>query len=77
MLHGVIVHRYPNIDNASWSELVQILTSQGEVFSSNDLDSCLEALLGDQAASILQDIGNFSESFGSVILGFEDVAQEG
>ena len=55
-----------------WSDLRRLLTSEGEVLSANDLESCLNALLGDDARKLDETFLVNAAKFSEEILGFED-----
>jgi len=48
------------------------LTSEGEVLSANDLESCLSALLGDDSHRLDENFLVSAAKFSEDILGFED-----
>ena len=59
--------------DVSWSNIEKLLTSEGEVFSRDDLGYCLTALVGSDtnaAEMASYDAERFAES----ILGFENFA---
>ena len=67
------------LDTVIWSELIQLLTIEGEALTANDLMTCLTALMGEEDANLLlrsAKAGDLSTSmnaslFAENILGFE------
>ena len=58
----------------SWSSLQSILLDEEETMTKEELMSCLQSLLGDEAEDIGGSIG--PTTFSEEVLGFEDYEQE-
>ena len=54
----------------SWNALQNLLQDEGEQMSKDELDSCLQSLLGDGIEDIGGSIGPLT--FSNEVLGFED-----
>lgn len=64
----------PNHD-VSWGNIEKLLTSEGEVFSRDDLGFCLAALVGENTSNA--EMASYdAEKFAEAILGFENFAAD-
>jgi Ca2+-binding EF-hand superfamily protein len=62
----------PETNPIKWTEIQRYICSEGEVLSTEDLDSCLTALLGSEHTQMLKATEMTSGQFAEKVLGFED-----